>query len=243
MLGARDAAIYTAATRFVVLGQLGSQAVALVVQPKVSELLAKRDLAGAQRVYATSTAWVIAVTWPIHILVAILAPIILLLFGPGYDEGKWITIMLAGSMLVATGCGMVSMLLVMAGRTAANLANVALALVANLTLNLVLIPRIGIVGAGIAWAASIVLSNLAPLLEIRLLLGLSPFGKSSASVAALALITLGAPPTVGWLLGANGNLVVTLAGCGVVVYVIGVWRMRELLELNALIDPIWSRFR
>ena len=243
MLGAREAAIYTAATRFVVLGQLGSQAVALAVQPKFSELLAKQDLAGAQHVYKMSTAWVISVTWPIHILVAVLAPIILLMFGAGYEEGRWVMVILAGSMLVATGCGMVSMLLVMAGRTTANLVNVAIALTANLVLNILLIPRLGIVGAAIAWALSIVLSNLAPLFEIRLSMGLSPFGRASARSAALALVALGALPSLGWMLSGNKSLVIGLAACGVVLYTAGTWRLRKSLQLDSLLSPIAARMR
>jgi O-antigen/teichoic acid export membrane protein len=242
-LGPRDAAIYTAATRFVVLGQLGSQAVSLAVQPKFSELLAKHDLATTLRVYKTSTAWVMAVTWPIHLLVGVLAPIILLLFGNGYDEGRWVVVVLAGAMLIATGCGMVTMLLVMAGRTTANLINVLVALGVNLSLNLILIPRWGIIGAAIAWAASIVLSNLLPLLQIRRSLGLDPFGRSSAAVALLAVFAFATVPSIGWLLGGSPILVIGLCVVGVLVYGAGIWRLRRVLELDALITPILHRLR
>lgn len=242
-LGPRDAAIYTAATRFVVLGQLGSQAVSLAVQPKLSELLATRDLAGTRRVYMTSTAWVMAVTWPVHLLVAVLAPVILLLFGEGYDAGLWVAVILAGAMLLATGCGMVTMVLVMAGRTTANLVNVGIALASNVVLNVILIPRVGIVGAGIAWAVSIVLSNLVPLLEVRLSLGLHPFGRASGAVAGLTIATLGILPALGWLLGHQARIVVVLAAVGLVLYTAGVWKLRRLLQLEALIKPIVSRLR
>lgn len=242
-LGPREAAIYTAATRFVVLGQLGSQAVALAVQPKFSELLARGDLLGTRNVYRTSTAWVIAVTWPIHLLVGVLAPLILLVFGRGYDEGRWVVVILAAAMLVATGCGMVSMLLVMAGKTTANLANVGIALVTNVVLNLVLIPRYGLTGAAIAWAASIVLSNLAPLLELRISLGVHPFGRASAAVATLAAVTLGALPGLGWLFGLSDKAVLALSVVGLVLYGFGVWRLRRVLQLDALLTPMVARFR
>jgi O-antigen/teichoic acid export membrane protein len=242
-LGPRDAAIYTAATRFVVLGQLGSQAVSLAVQPKFSELLAKRDLASTLRVYKTSTAWVMAVTWPIHLLVGVLAPIILLLFGNGYDEGRWVVVVLAGAMLVATGCGMVTMLLVMAGRTTANLMNVLIALAANLSLNLILIPRWGIIGAAVAWAASIVLSNILPLLQIRRSLGLDPFGRASAAVALLAVVAFAGVPSIGWLMGGSPVLVNGLCVVGVLLYAAGIWRLRRVLELDSLITPVLHRLR
>lgn len=242
-LGARDAAIYTAATRFVVVGQLGSQAVSLAVQPKFSELLARHDLAAAKRVYQTSTAWVMAVTWPIHLLVGVLAPVILLVFGHGYDQGRWVVVILAAAMLVATSCGMVTMLLVMAGRTKANLGNVGLALGTNLALNLVLIPRCGISGAALAWAASIVVSNLAPLAQIRSWFGLHPFGRGSAVVAVVAAVALAGVPCLGWLLGGTVPLLVVFTALGLCLYAAGLWAARRTLELDGLIMPMLRRFR
>ena len=40
------------------------------------------------------------------------------LFGEGYEAGRWVTVYLALTMLVATGCGMVDTVLNMAGKTA-----------------------------------------------------------------------------------------------------------------------------
>lgn len=241
-LGAREAAIYTAATRFVVVGQLGNQAVSMAVQPKFSELLAHHDLTATKRVYQTSTAWVMAVTWPIHLLVGVLAPVILLLFGHGYNEGRWVVVILAGAMLIATSCGMVTMLLVMAGRTKANLGNVLIALVTNLVLNVVLIPHWGIVGAAVAWAASIVLSNVVPLGQISSWLGLHPFGRGSAIVGALAAVTLAGVPCLGWLLGGAPVVLVLCTVAGLGLYAAGLWRARRALELDDLVTPMLRRF-
>lgn len=242
-LGAADAAVYTAATRFVVLGQLGSQAVALAVQPKFSELLARSDMVSAKRVYKTSTAWVMAVTWPVHLLVGVLSPIILTMFGSGYQSGRWVVVILAGSMLVASGCGMVTMVLIMAGRTASNLLNVLVALVSNICLNVLLIPVMGIVGAAVAWAVAIVLSNLLPLIQVSRSLGLTPFGRPSMTVGLLALLTLGVVPSMGWLLGGATLTLVCLSAAGLMLYAGGLWRFRSLLELDGLLGPTLRRVR
>lgn len=242
LVGAEAAAIYTAATRFVVLGQLGSQAVSLAVQPKFSELLARGDLETTRHVYQTSTAWVIAVTWPIHLVVAVLAPFVLQLFGHGYQSGTWVVIILAASMLVATGCGMVTMLLVMAGRTRANLFNVLVALGTNLGLNFLLIPYWGIEGAAIAWATAIVLANLLPLYQIHRGLGLSPFSRASGLVAGMAIATLCLFPALGWFFGSEVTVVV-LAAVGLIAYACGIWKLRRTLELEALVGSVQARLR
>ena len=54
-LGAAEAAIYTAATRFVVVGQFGVQAIQQVLQPRMSAMLAKNQLGPLERVFQTST--------------------------------------------------------------------------------------------------------------------------------------------------------------------------------------------
>ena len=58
----------------------------------------------------------------------------------------------------------VTMLLLMAGRSRENLLNVVVALVVNLALNVVLIPRIGIMGA--AWATLLAYAALAAMTAI-----------------------------------------------------------------------------
>jgi O-antigen/teichoic acid export membrane protein len=243
-LGAGEAAIYTAATRFVALGQLGSQAVALAVQPKLSELLAIGDRRSVQQVYQTSTSWVVATTRPIHLLVGLLAPVVLFVFGHGYDEGSWVVVILAGSMLVATGCGMVTTVLVMAGRTRWNLLNVAIALVSNVVLNVLLIPRMGITGAAVAWGVAIVLSNVIPLAQVRRLLGIHPFGPATVQAMGLAIVALLPLPLAVWLFaGQAAYLLVPAAAVGAFAYAVGLWLLRSRLGLDAVIAPLGRRRR
>ncbi|WP_370618057.1 polysaccharide biosynthesis C-terminal domain-containing protein [Mumia qirimensis] len=242
-LGPAEAAIYTAATRFVVLGQLGSQAVALAVQPKFAELLAHDDRVSARQVYRTTTAWVMAVTWPVHLVVAVLAPVVLRIFGPGYDSGWSVVVVLALTMLFATSCGMVTMLLVMAGKTTWNLLNVLVALTANLVLNLTLIPVWGIFGSAVAWSVAIALSNALPLFQVRRALGLDPFGRGSVAVAGLATLCFAAVPGLGWLLGGDPVLLVGLTVVGGVLYAVGLWFLRGVLELDGLVGSIAGRLR
>jgi O-antigen/teichoic acid export membrane protein len=237
-LGAEPAAIYTAATRFVVLGQLGSQAVALAVQPKLSELMAREDIAATRRVYRTSTAWVVAVTWPVHLVVAMLSPLLMQMFGSGYEDGRPVMVLLAGAMLVATGCGMVTMLLLMSGRSRENLLNVLVALVTNVSLNVVLIPRIGIMGAAIAWAVAIVLSNLLPLVQVHRAYGLDPFGPATAQVAALSLACFALLPGLAWLLSGESPVVIGAVALGCVLYAVGLFLLRHALELDDLVQSV-----
>ena len=82
------------------------------------------------------------------------------MFGHSYRAGTPVMIILAASMLVATASGQVDMVLTTTGRSSWSLANGATALAVNVSLDLILIPRYGITGAAIGWAAAIGVTNL-----------------------------------------------------------------------------------
>ena len=133
--GAAAAAVYTAATRFFVVGQLGNQAIWYAVQPRLAMLVASRDLDAARRLYRVSTAWVIAVTWPLALAVLVAAPLILNAFGRGYDSGKSTMVLMSIALLFSSACGLVDIVLITVGRTSWNLWDTALAFVVNIAID------------------------------------------------------------------------------------------------------------
>ena len=106
-------------------------------------------------------------------------------------------VILGSSMLVATLVGPVDVVLLMAGKSSWNLLNTMVAVVVNVVLNLILIPRYGINGAAVAWAASILLNNLLPLGQTWRFMQLHPFGRGSVIVAASAIGCFGVLASVG----------------------------------------------
>jgi O-antigen/teichoic acid export membrane protein len=144
-------------------------------------------------------------------------------------------VLLALTMLVATGCGMVDNVLNMAGRTRWTFANALLALAVDVVLNVLLIPRIGILGAAVAWAAAIAANNLLPLAQLGWAEGLHPFGRGTAVAAGLAVVCFGVLPLTGALLA--GRTLPVLLGttvAGAALYGAGLWAARAPLRLSAL---------
>ena len=228
-----EAALYAAATRFVVFGQLAVQALQQALAPQMSATLARGERDKAQDIYRTTTAWAMVLAWPVYIVSAILAPWILMIFGPEYTEASTVVTILALAMLVATACGSVDTVLLMAGRSWLSLMNTGIALVVNLSLNFYLIPRIGIVGAAISWAIAIIVRNALPLAMINRMLGMSPFGSAAAWVAASSLLTIGLLPAV--LRGAGASFTIVLAATlvGGAAYLVLLWIGRERIRLTA----------
>lgn len=238
--GPVDAAVYTAATRFLVVGQLAAQALNQAVQPRLSELLARGDTEGAAGVYQTSTAWLIVLTWPLYLLAASFSWFVLAIFGKGYDTGAPVMIILSLAMLVATACGMVDIVLTMAGKTTWNLYNYLAALVVNVVVNVIAIPPLGILGAAIGWAIALLVKNLLPLTQIWVTLRLHPFSRASLTACALALVSFGAIPLAVRLTFGSGIVPLAAAAlAGLVCYAAGLWRARYLLHLDAM--PVLGR--
>jgi O-antigen/teichoic acid export membrane protein len=233
--GPVQAAIYAAATRFLIVGQMGNRAISMAVQPRLGQCLATNDHDGARHLYRVSTAWLISLAWPLYLSLLVFGSQLMHVFGRGYNAGSVVLVILSSSMLLATGCGMVDIVLTMAGRTSWNLVNVLTALGVNVGLDLWLIPKYGIKGAAIGWAAAIIVQNLVPLSQIALALKLHPFGRNTAAAALISLISFGVVPlSFRTILGTGWpSLLGGLAGAGI-CQLIGLWIFRSTLELSTL---------
>ena len=235
MRGPTEAAIYTAATRFLVVGQLGNSAISMAAQPQFTHLFALRDRRGANAVYQATTGWLILLTWPLYLLAMIYGPEVLAIFGHGYQAGTTVMLILGMSMLVATGCGQVDVVLITTGRSAWSLANGLLAVTVNVGVDLALIPKYGITGAAIGWAAAIILSNIVPLAQVAAVVRVHPFGRGSAVAVVLAVLSFGLIPLAARAVFGTGALVTIIAiAAGCALMAAGLWRFRDALQLAVM---------
>ena len=227
-----DAALYTAATRFVALGQLFVQSVQQALSPQLSALFARGDIGAANSVFQAATRWSMIVAWPLYLLTAGFAPELMRVFGEEYGVASDVVVILSLTMLLATACGPVDAVLLMAGRSWLSLANSTVTLAVNVGLNLVLIPTHGIRGAAASWAVAIVVRNLLPLVQVRRQLGMWPITRANVWVGAGAVACLGgAAVVVHNVLPTSAD--VAIAGVALAAYLGGVWWWRDALGLGA----------
>jgi O-antigen/teichoic acid export membrane protein len=235
MRGPAAAAIYTAATRFLVAGQFANAAISMAAQPRFAELFTVGHRREVNSVYQATTAWLMLLTWPLYLLAMIFGPEVLTVFGHSYRAGGTVMVILGGAMLLATACGQVDMVLIASGRSSWSLMNGLLAVGANVGLDLALIPRYGIVGAAIGWAVAIALTNVVPLIQLAAVFRVHPFGRSTLAAVLLPAFCLGAVPLA--ILALAGPVpLAAVAGIlvGFVLLAVGSWRFREVLHLSEL---------
>ena len=242
-----EAGIYAAVGRLATVGVFAIEAVRLAIAPAISGMLARDDREGAQELYRVGTWWLVAISWPLYLTMGIFAPVVLGLFGPEFVRGQDALLVLSVAMLVSVGTGNVTVMLLMGGKSVWNLSNTIMSLGVNITLNLLLIPRLGMVGAAIAWFASIATNNVIPLIQVRSLLRVTPFGRGFAVVTVAAVLIFGGVGmTLRTVMGPTPlalGLSVLIAGA---LYAVVLYRARAALHLPVFRDVasgLIDRFR
>jgi O-antigen/teichoic acid export membrane protein len=242
LLGSGQAAVYTASSRYIVVGQAILQAMVQAIAPQISGLLAAREHRRAESLYQAGTTWLMVASWPIYLTMAVFAPVLVMVFGSSYRGGGPVLVILSLAMLVSMAVGPVDVVLLMGGKSWWSAANTIVALILNVALNLLLIPVWGITGSAVAWMVSILVRNILPLIQVSRFLHLTPFGTgfAAAMVASVPIfggigllfrLTLG--PTVLSL------LLFALVACP--LYALVLWRLRDVLQLKEFVAAMRKR--
>jgi O-antigen/teichoic acid export membrane protein len=241
---AREAAIYSAAGRFAFIGRFALNAVGLAIAPQIAHLLARGDNRRAETLFQTGTWWLIALSWPPAVAAAVYAPLVLRIFGRGFDAGQMALIVLSFATLFQMGTGNNKVVLLMGGKSSWNLGISAAALTVNVVLNLALIPHYGMSGAAVAWMIALIVDNGATTYAVHVLLRLRTVGPGYSLVAGAALgcygiVGLISRLALGLSLGSLFLYLVVATG----VYAGILWRFRERLHLPVLWEILRTRKR
>ena len=239
--GPVEAAIYTAATRFLVVGQFVNMALVAPMQPRLSSLLATKNIEGTRELYQTTTSWLVLFVWPMYLSIAVLAPSYLHIFGSGYSSGLWVVILLCMAMLFASSVGFVDVVLLMVGRSQWNMATSVGALAVDAVLDVILIPHIGIVGAAIGWFGALIASNLIPALLVVRLLGIHAFSAATFTSIVVTTTCFAIIPLAAGYFARGQSGVLMGTGIGLGVYALALWQLRDRLLLNLAAEAIGRR--
>lgn len=168
-------AVYYAAAKTLALVHFVAFAIRIATAHKIAEYHASGDQIALDRTLADTIRWTF---WPSLAIAAMLAlggEFILSFFGEGFESGMvFLSILLIGVVIRATvGPAEVMLTMANAQKTAAWLYGVIF--VINLSLNFILIPTIGLVGAAIATALSMTIEAILLVFAVRHHLGVISF--------------------------------------------------------------------
>ncbi len=235
MVSTYAAGIYAAVSKLAMVGTFVLEGNRLAIGPQLSALLARREHDRAAALFQTATRWLMLASWPLYLALAIFPTVVLGIFGSRYTTGAAALAVLSLAMLVNLGTGNVTVVLLMGGKSSWSAINAGAAFIVNISLNLVLLPRIGILGAAIAWGASIVVDNVTAMIELRWVLGLAPFGQGYGLVAAMTVGCFGVTGVAARaILGETLPALVVALAVGLVAFAVALYAARAPLQLAAM---------
>jgi O-antigen/teichoic acid export membrane protein len=151
-------------------------ALAGIFAPILTEFFAENKLKEMNDAYKLVIRWIMTVSLPFAALITAFPVDFMLLFGSEYAPGATALVVLTFATLVQSFAGVGAPTLNMAGHPKANLWNYSIAVVLNIILNALWIPRYGITGAAWASLCSMIVLELLHSVKVWLLLKLHPFG-------------------------------------------------------------------
>jgi O-antigen/teichoic acid export membrane protein len=176
LTNAKDVGVYNVGTRIVTLAVFVMAPINAAFAPHIAHLHHIGQREQLRRTYAAATGWIVRLSLPAFVMLLVFPRDLLRLFGHNFGTGATVTAVLAVGQLVNAATGPCGTLLNMSGRVAVNMVATVCVLAVNVVLNLLLIPRVGALGAAIAWSVSLALVNLTRLWQVRSLMGVTPFG-------------------------------------------------------------------
>ena len=193
LAGSASAGVYGGASRFVAAGLIIDTALRIVVSTRFSTLLFQEKVAQVQALYRVAATWLVLFGTPIYLVLAVFAPVVLQLLGPGFSEGSTALMILCAGGIISFTAGNVQSVLLMSGRSGWAAFNKAIVLGVNVAGNLVLVPLIGINGAAISWALSMLIDAALATVEVRRFIGIRLDARAVAYALMVPVITVGVP--------------------------------------------------
>ncbi|WP_245428899.1 lipopolysaccharide biosynthesis protein [Rhodoplanes elegans] len=174
-VGPQDVAIYYAASKTLSLVHFISYAVGAAVAHRFSAYHVAGEREKLKSFVGDAVRWTFWPTLAFGVVLAALGLPILRLFGPGFDAGYPLILIIMIGLLARGAVGPAERLLNMTGHQSLCAVVYATALAVNVILCVVLIPRFGIFGAGWATAAAVVVESMMLFVMVKRRLGLHVF--------------------------------------------------------------------
>jgi O-antigen/teichoic acid export membrane protein len=177
-LNAREVGIYAVAMALVAFVPIILQSVNQIFSPTIADLYARGQIELLGRIFQTLTKWILGLTLPLAAGMVIFAPALMRIFGHDFEVGWAVLVIGTLGQLINCGVGSVGYLLLMSGNQRRLIRIQAVMACGMVALNIVLIPKWGIVGAAVGAAVTNVVTNIWSLAEVRRTLRLLPYSRS-----------------------------------------------------------------
>ncbi|NEN99853.1 MAG: flippase [Moorea sp. SIO3I7] len=223
-----EVGIYRAASQTALLMTLFTRSLVTIFTPMIANLYSNGELEELDKLFRTAARWSFSLTVPLFLIVVVAGKDILRVFGSEFEIGSLpLTILAAGQLARAGPGGLAMHVLAMSGHQYLKLFGDVVLAITNIGLNMLMIPRWGLMGAAVATGISILAVNLLRILQVYLVLHIHGFNwsylKTIGAGTLAVLIGLGVHSWISFM----PYLLVLVITAGVVflVYVLLLWAM------------------
>ena len=148
-----------------------------IFAPIVSDLWEKQRLDELRDTFKAVSKWVLSIGLPVFMLFLLFPSGLLEVFGKEFGKADATLRLLAAGQIINVLVGPVGYVLTMTGRQKLNLLNSIILAGVNVALNIIMIPRWGIIGAGLATAISLAAINILKVIQVKVIYGFTPLRK------------------------------------------------------------------
>jgi O-antigen/teichoic acid export membrane protein len=170
--------VYTAASRFSAIGSMFYLSVVAISTPIFADLHSMAKTTQMKAYYQATTRWMMMFNLPVFLTSVIFAKPMLSIFGDDFATGASTMMILAFGTLAYTSTGFGATILDMTDHPKVNTINSVVMVFVTITLNVLLVPPWGVVGAAVASSVATILVNVVCLIEVWILVGIQPYNHS-----------------------------------------------------------------
>ncbi len=182
-LNAREVGIYSVAIALTTFVPVALQSVNQIFSPTIAELYASANHALLQQLYSSLTKWVLVLTLPLAMTIILFARPLLAIFGSAFEAGAVVLVVGTAGQLINCAVGSVGYLLLMSGHQREMVKIQISNAVVMIATSILLVPRLGILGAALAAAISVAVTNVWALVAVFRRLALFPYDSSFFKLA------------------------------------------------------------
>lgn len=175
---ATEVGVYQAASQFSIVFAIILNGFNAIFAPMIADLYHDGKLDDLEELYRVSTKWGLYSSLPFSVTL-FLAPydVMAVVFGSDYVGGVPALLILTVGQFINMATGAVGILLMMTGRQNRWFVISGLMVVSNVVLNIILVPRFGVIGAAVATTVTVSGMFLLGLWSVRQVLGLWPYDR------------------------------------------------------------------
>ena len=190
-LSSVDVGIYVPALTIARFLTFVGSAFGYIFLPVVSGLFAKRKASDIKSLFKSTSKWMFVLVFPMFLfLVLFPKEVITILYSNEFAGGYFVLAILAFGVFSNVFTGMTGSILIGSGRPRLNLICEIVAAVTNVSLNLLLIPLYGILGAAIATSISYLSRNFMSLIFVYKTNGMQPYTRKYLGILISGVVGL-----------------------------------------------------